>query len=114
MTKISGLIRTDPKASLAIGHRDRLSNGIHKVVANNLLKIILTNVSVAENILPKEMVNRYDTRSPVSHLTVTGDLATGIGASLNLMVKKTAAATMRQLKTKVIALSFSAPDKDHH
>lgn len=109
---ISGFIHTELKHSLWIECCVCPDNKIHEVVVNKLFDILLSNASAVGKTLSKMMVICYATRSPVTHLAVTGDMAAGIRESLNLMVVQATVATIRQPPTDGTYQSFAVPDEE--
>lgn len=88
-----------------------MADGINKVVASKPIESLLTNFSAVEKKLFKKMVISNAKKSPVIHLTVTDDVATGTCKSLNLMVKQATAAPSQHLQTEATDLSFSHDNK---
>lgn len=111
MTWTSDFIHTQHKRFLRTGRRGRPANRAYEVVANKLIKNLLTNFSTVENEIPKVVVIRYLKRNPTIHLAFTGTMATEICEVLNWMGEQATSAIVWQLKTKLTDPGFTKLDE---
>lgn len=78
VTKCFGLFHTETFRYLWNGRPFLGANGIHWVVTNKLLKILLTSFTGIEKNLPRGTATSYATRSPAIHFAVSGTMVTEI------------------------------------
>lgn len=75
------------------------------------LETLWTSFPTVQKKLRTVMVIRYATKSLVTYLTVIIIMASGTYKYLILVVDQAMTAPIRQLQTKVIDVSFAAPDE---
>ena len=84
VSRMDGLIITEPKSSLHDRYRIRVANGVHEVQQDVPFDVLVSNFGPTARTLPKGTTVAYATRSPLALVTVEGPTAKKLCAVLNL------------------------------
>lgn len=106
VTNISGLTHTEPKNSMWTRRHLRSANEIQEMVVYMPLEISCSNFFTVEKTLPKEMDISYATSCRGTHFAKTSIVAAEVCEPLSLTVVKATAASTRQPRAKVAAMSL--------
>ena len=80
--QLPGLVHTEPKHSVFVNHRLRLTNGIHEIDPDRPFLFVVGNFSTTARKIPKNMVLGYATPNPTLLIPVDSPLVAHVTEAL--------------------------------